>query len=551
MARDPRDPLEIVVRNLFLLQALGNSLSAEIRAQIDELFSEIVSQIAKIDPTGPSLQRWRLARRDKLFDEIQKLTGETFDDIHRALRLRLAQLGRGQSDVAVAHLKAIIGAGSKGKVETVRVTLNQLKAIIDHDPMEGALLKEWAERQGARTAFQVRRQIQLGMTRAETIDQLVRRVRGRSVGRGKYTGGVLEATTREAEALVRTAVTDIANVAALRTFEENRAVTKEYEYVATLDSRTTLICATLDRRRFRYDDPAALRPPQHWNCRSIIVPVVDWKGLGLDPPPEGTRASAGGQVAADTKYSDWLKAQPEGVQNEILGPTRAELFRQGRVSLRDLVRTDGRRVPLRDLPELQQPKFNPQAVRAKGLSKLSTEDFQYATLGEAEEVIFDAKLEHALVFDPDDGPVRFYMTSGKESAVEFSPEQVEKFEGGVLTHNHPGSASLSDADIALAHTTGLAELRAVSSRYTYAIKPGEKLGRWWRAAGDQDGQVTRAHIYRVWREEMNNLHSVYQPKVASGQMSADAAWREHTHRAVARVAERLGFFYQRTPRKGN
>lgn len=354
----PKDPTEVVVRNLFLIQRFGNSLNDAVRAQVSALFDEMAGLIAKIDPTGPSLNVYRLQRAAKLFDQIQALTGETFDAIAREVRLHLAGWGKQQAEVAALHLQAVLGAGAKGKVDAIGLTINQVKAIVDTDPMQGAVMKEWWSRQADRTAFEVRRQIQLGMTRSESIDDLVRRVRGRATGPAireggkivghRFTGGVLDTTTREAEAIVRTAVNDVSNVAAFETFRANGDITTTYEYTATLDSRTTLICASLDGRTFAYDDTAAPKPPQHWNCRSILVPVVDWKALGLESPPEGTRASAGGQVAADTRYEQWLRDQPESVQAEVLGAGRAKLFRDG-ATLRDMVRSDGRRVPLTEI----------------------------------------------------------------------------------------------------------------------------------------------------------------------------------------------------------
>lgn len=345
----PKDPRRVVVENLFLIQRYANSVNAEVQARVHELFNEIAVLIVRIDPMGLSLQRYRTQRARKLFKEIEELTGATFDEITKHVRVRLAPIGKQQGDVAVSHLKAILGAGAEGRVDVVKVTINQVKAIVDSEPVNGALLRDWFKGQADRTAFQVQRQIRLGMVNAETIDDMVRRVRGRSVGRGRYAGGVMQTTSREAEAIIRTSVTDISNRAALETFRQNADITTTYEYTATLDSRTTLICANLDGQTFKYDDPAAKQPPQHVNCRSIVVPNVDWEGLGLEPPAEGTRASAGGQVAASTTYEPWLKSQPASVQDEILGPSRGRLFREGRIDLRDMVRTDGRRVPLDEL----------------------------------------------------------------------------------------------------------------------------------------------------------------------------------------------------------
>ena len=55
------------------------------------------------------------------------------------------------------------------------------------------------------------------------------------------------------------------------------------------------------------------------NCRSTTVAVVDYEGLGFEPPPPGKRASMGGQVPADMTYGEWLSKQPRSVQEDVLG----------------------------------------------------------------------------------------------------------------------------------------------------------------------------------------------------------------------------------------
>lgn len=48
------------------------------------------------------------------------------------------------------------------------------------------------------------------------------------------------------------------------------------QYSAILDDRTTDVCIHLDEKVFRLNDPALeqLTPPNHFNCRSILVPVT-------------------------------------------------------------------------------------------------------------------------------------------------------------------------------------------------------------------------------------------------------------------------------------
>lgn len=60
-------------------------------------------------------------------------------------------------------------------------------------------------------------------------------------------------------------------------------------YAAVLDSSTTQICEELNNNTYRADSQvwAEYRPPNHFNCRSVLVPitVIDgWDGIE-DPPP--------------------------------------------------------------------------------------------------------------------------------------------------------------------------------------------------------------------------------------------------------------------------
>jgi len=76
---------------------------------------------------------------------------------------------------------------------------------------------------------------------------------------------------------------------------------------------------------------------------------VDWKGLGIDPPAESTRASSTGQVKASTTYEEWFSRQSAGVQNDIIGPARAKLFRAGKITFRDMVGKDNRVLSVAEL----------------------------------------------------------------------------------------------------------------------------------------------------------------------------------------------------------
>ena len=69
------------------------------------------------------------------------------------------------------------------------------------------------------------------------------------------------------------------------------------------------------------------------NCRSTSIPIIkDFEKLGLRQR-EGTRASQGGPVPRGTTYLEWLKSQSAERQDQVLGPTRGEMFRAGGITL--------------------------------------------------------------------------------------------------------------------------------------------------------------------------------------------------------------------------
>jgi SPP1 gp7 family putative phage head morphogenesis protein len=161
--------------------------------------------------------------------------------------------------------------------------------------------------------------IQAGIIEGETTDNIAKSVRAMVSTRSKA----------QAEALIRTVANHTATGARNALYEANSDIVKKERFVATLDSQTSLICAGNDGKEF--DLGKGPMPPLHYNCRSVRVPVVD-PALGL-PGLTGERASQDGPVSARLTYSGWLRDQPRAVQDEILGPGRAELFRTGRISL--------------------------------------------------------------------------------------------------------------------------------------------------------------------------------------------------------------------------
>jgi SPP1 gp7 family putative phage head morphogenesis protein len=190
--------------------------------------------------------------------------------------------------------------------------------------------------------------IRLGLVQGESTDKIVARVRGTRGAR--YADGVLDISRRSAQSIVRTATTHVSNQAARHTWKANANVVKGWQFVSTLDSRTTVTCAALSGQVFPVGEGPI--PPRHIRCRSISVAVTkSFRELGVDKDEltPGQRASIDGQVAGDTTFAKWLTAKGPGMQDEILGPTRAQLWRDGKLDLIQFVKSDGTVLTLEQL----------------------------------------------------------------------------------------------------------------------------------------------------------------------------------------------------------
>ena len=203
-----------------------------------------------------------------------------------------------------------------------------------------------------------------GLLTGETTPSIAKRLIGslqfgeeaKTVGQIAAAGGQLtQVADNQIIALVRTSINQVANAASQQVYEGNQDITKKYRYIATLDTRTSAICRALDGREFEYGKGPM--PPQHFNCRSTTVPVIDYKALDIPPPPEGKRASMDGPVPGNETYGQWLAKQPRTTQADALGPGKVAYFNRlakkygPTDAMAKLVKDDGSELTLAELRE--------------------------------------------------------------------------------------------------------------------------------------------------------------------------------------------------------
>jgi len=259
------------------------------------------------------------------------------------------------------------------------------------------------------------RHIRQGVFSGESSAEIARRMAGKlefgqkalSSRQKALAGGELtKLANHQIRTIVRTSVNQVQNQASQAVYAANSKVAPKYQYVATLDSRTSAVCRDLDGKTFAYNRGPT--PPQHFNCRSTTVPVVDYEGLSkrkgfedLKSPPVGkvvTRPSATGRVPQDTTYGEWLLKQDKKLQVKTLGnEKKVNYFKRlakkegsGQKAIKKLVRDDDSERSLKDLQRIYgkptniKPKPKPKAVvktakasdfvKSKPLKKLSDKE---------------------------------------------------------------------------------------------------------------------------------------------------------------------------------
>lgn len=234
-------------------------------------------------------------------------------------------------------------------------TASALEAIASDSLIMGAPSEEWWARQARDTSFRFSTAVRQGLAAGDTTEQVVARVAGRS----GYPG-IMDVTRANARSLVHTSIQAVAAEARRAVYRKNDDVVEGVRQVSTLDTNTTEVCMAYDGAEFDLegepmegtDLPYESGVPRHWNCRSIEVPITKtFRALGVDvdEPDAGQRASSEGPVDGEMTFGDFLGTLSEAEQDEALGPGRADLWRDGKITMQQLLDQRGNPLSLAQL----------------------------------------------------------------------------------------------------------------------------------------------------------------------------------------------------------
>lgn len=367
-----------------LSSSVRNDINRVLNATEDDLRDAINRRLSNADGGRGETETRRL---QTLLNIVKNIRLEAWDQLDTEWLEAMYDITVAEGGSFVKTLNTV----SPAVLDTVLPAVSKLKAIVDTDLFEGRTFKEWIAKVKQDDLVRMGGAIRQGMIQGESSQQIAGRVLGTAAF--GQTDGVTEMTRRNAEAITRTAINNFANEARTLVALENKDIIPAEIFVATLDNRTTPVCRANDGKRFAVG--VGPKPPLHFNCRSLRVPLLSPEAIGNRPAKAGTERmmlrefaaknkidvvtdrddlpygmkgkfddfsrarmrELTGQVPAKTTYQEWLGGQSREFQNDVLGETRARLFRDGKLKLDRFVNRNGDELTLSELARRERQAF--------------------------------------------------------------------------------------------------------------------------------------------------------------------------------------------------
>ena len=295
------------------------------------------------------LKRWEQLRRQDLMKELDALTLGIREQVSGEISSLAASAG---AESARFHSDTLSFGNRVEGFNNVALSPEQFKSFFQTTPLGGNTLNQWVDRAFNATVKKgIIDDLNAGVLQGKGYKGLVNNIMG-------HMGGF---TRREAVTLARSYVQS-ANCEAMKSvMRANSDIVTGWRWSSVMEGGnietglgTCLICASLDAGDEVYPIGGGPVIPAHPNCRCFqVVSLVDYKELGLDVDEleevarpwtirEDVPINEGGRAILEHgkhrgNYETWMQTRGEKFQKNVLGPKRYELWKDGKVKMKDLV----------------------------------------------------------------------------------------------------------------------------------------------------------------------------------------------------------------------
>lgn len=343
-----QDLLDKIIRFQIDLRRLEAGTRKDVVKILEKMQRELIAELSSVEISSLSK-----AKTQSLLSNLTPILAQYYQEAEDTLQQSIDGLTEVQVKQAEKSLKASVFIDQSVNLPTQSVIERVSRNVL----INGGPLNSWWSRQREDIRFKLGAQIREGILLNETNQQIVHRIIGKN-----DIPGIMPLAKRNAASLVQTATHTVANESRQAVYEDNDDVIKSFVWFTALDSHVCRLCIGRSGKQWKNNknhDPIGHSipfqvPPIHYNDRCVLLPeTLTFEELGVDlPEPEiGDRASSLGPISADSTFEDYLKRVPVSQQDEMLGVGRAQLWRDGKITLSQLLDGNGRELTLNQLIE--------------------------------------------------------------------------------------------------------------------------------------------------------------------------------------------------------
>lgn len=258
----------------------------------------------------------------KRYRELAKFLKEKTQEVKDLMKGEIDIDGTIEEEIE-AQVK-IVNSIIKGVKDVTTPSPAQVKETVTFKPAVGKTFEEFLENTQTGLYQTWDSALRTGFLTGMTTPEIVKSVLGSVDGRSNYLSvGKMSSLRNSVMANTRTQLQSMGNEIRSQMFQQNHDLFDGYQWLATLDRRTCLVCSNLDGKLFtsQKDIPEM---PMHMSCRCLIVPHFKDDDFNM----VGERASEFGTVKGNTDYETWFERQTETVKRDILGEGRYKLYKE-------------------------------------------------------------------------------------------------------------------------------------------------------------------------------------------------------------------------------
>jgi len=222
-------------------------LTAGERHEVLRILTQLERDLVR-DLERSGLTTFRRDRLTALLSQARETIRLAYRDIRDSQQANMQDLADLESTWTVRALNTAIDVD----VASVAWSPQQLRTLVSTVMIDNAPSAEWWAKQAGALSQRFSEIIRQGMLRGDSLSDLTRAVRG--TRENGFTDGIMQVPTYQAEALIHSSISTVAQETRLATFRANSDVVKSVMWLSVLDGRTTIeYCIPRSRKLYTLD----------------------------------------------------------------------------------------------------------------------------------------------------------------------------------------------------------------------------------------------------------------------------------------------------------